>query len=334
MRLELNVPGLLAAPERLLAQLVLPDCAALRRWCVRAIARNTLPGRYGCIAELLRMPTAPLAALAWLGATDAGAEENVLLATPVHLRAGMHDLVLFAGPTLRINDDERLTLARDLAASFGATPRLSLAANQWFLHTPEPLAVSTTPLYRAQGETVRGNLPEGPDAARLHAWMNEWQMFLHSHAVNRERAARSEPTLNGFWIWGEGALPARDRERKVAVFAESLPMRGLGRWLGDAREHRALDNMLPVSGCHVIELTACVDALDADDAEGWQAAVQRVSQDYLQPVLDWLAGNPSAEAVLHAGDGKARLLRGGGGVLRRMQRVFGGREEPVVSEEQ
>lgn len=318
MKLDLYVPGLLAAPERLIATLSLPDAAALHAWCARAERLPSRRGRFGFIETALDVATAPLAALAWLGATGERAKPPLFLATLVHLQAGMTDLVLFSGPALQVSDDERARLAGDVSAFFDGEPALHFRAGQLFLQAPQHSAVRTTPLHAVRGQAVREHLPRGADAARLHGWMNELQMFLHGHAVNRERAARGLSSLNGIWPWGEGGIPRNAIHDGLAVFADSLPMRGLGVLLGTARERETLDRMLPPSGHHVIEISDCARALDADDAGGWQAAVEKVSDEILQPVLDWLATHRDAEAVLHAGDGTARRLRGGkDGWLRR-----------------
>lgn len=324
MKLELDIPGLLAAPARLAAQLDVPDAAALRDWCRRSRDTSAASGRDGYIRHALAMQHAPLAALAWLGATGEKPAAPVLFATPVHLAAGLHDLVLFAGPAIGATDAERARLAHDIAEAFGDSPMIRLAGRDLFLQVSHDLDLETTALHDAQGHAVRENLPRGRDARKVHAWMNELQMFLHDHSLNRDRAARGLPALNGLWFWGEGDLPDVP-PRQVTVFARTLPMRGLGLLLGDARDHRELGGMLPSSGHHVIEIPDCADALDADDAAAWRDAVQRVSREILQPVIRWFDAHRNAEAILHAGDGRARTLRGGPAWL---QRVF--RREPAL----
>lgn len=263
------------------------------------------------------MPGAPLAALAWLGETGAPPTGQVLFATPVHLQAGMHDLVLFAGPALQVTPTERAQLAADIAAFFGDTPAIRPAGKEMFLLPGNALDLHTRPLHEVQGETVRDRLPRGADARRAHTWMNELQMFLHDHAINRARAVAGQPVLNGLWLWGEGPLPARVDANGVVVFARTSVMRGLGRLIGEARDVTIMEEMLPDGGHRVIEITTCIDALDADDEAAWQHAVDDVATNVLQPVLAWLAATPGARCALYAGDGKVRELRGGSTAWRR-----------------
>ncbi|HEX7046948.1 MAG TPA: hypothetical protein VF275_05205 [Gammaproteobacteria bacterium] len=311
MKLDLYVPGLLAAPARLAANLPLPDAPALHEWCARSDAQPVRTGRFGFIETLLDVESAPLAALAWLGATGETAKSPVLFATPVHLQAGMSDLVLFSGPALRVSDDERERLAQDISEFFGDEPAMHFCDGRMFLQAPRNLDVQTTPLHEAQGGAVRDHLPRGADAPRMHGWMNELQMFLHGHALNKERTARGLPSLNGIWPWGEGEIPQAAKRKNLVVFAKTLSMRGLGLLLGETREYDVFERMLPSSGHHIIEVTDCIDALDADDINAWQSAVENVSSNVLQPALDWLAANRDAQAVLYAGDGVALHLRGG-----------------------
>lgn len=334
-KLELYIPGLLAAPGRLVGQLSLPDAPALQEWQRRCHVQKGLRGRYGPLRAWLATQHVPLAALAWLGAGEEKRPTGSLFrATPVHLVAGLNDLVLFSGGALKLAKEERARLVQDIAAFLDGAPEFVMLQDQVFLHTAQALDVQTVLLHEAQGKAVRANLPHGRDAPRVHMWMNELQMFLHDHPVNRERAARSLPPINGIWMDGEGPLSANTRLAGVRVFFDSLPIRGFGEIAGNAEQRGEVQTFLPREGHHVVEYSACITALDADDAETWCESVMRVSEDCLQPVLDWLQRSPSAEAVLHAGDGEVRTLRGGNdGVLRKFSRNFSRNENLRVVEE-
>lgn len=334
-KLELYIPGLLAAPARLAAHFDLPAAPALVSWCRKASVRTATRGRYGPLCDWLAVEKAPLAALAWIGAgCERSRTDGVLLATPVHFEAGMNDLVLFSGGGLEISDNERAQLAEDMTTFFGDSPTIEFAGGQLFIRTPEPFAVETTMLHEAQGKTVRANLPRGEDAVTLHAWMNELQMFLHGHDVNRARTARGIPTLNGIWFEGEGGLPDGTRIDGAVVHAESVFMRGLGILAGQTSGRGDIREWMPDEGHHIVEFRDCVDAQDADDIDHWRDAILNIDRDVLQPVMEWLAMNRNAEAVLHAGDGTARVLRGGGqGAVAKLLSRFARSERPKVTEE-
>src|SRR5690606_8135588 len=153
----------------------------------------------------------------------------------------------------------------------------------------------------------------------------------HAHPLNRERAARGLPALNGVWIWGEGQLPDIEHG-EVTVHARSLPLRGAGELLGMARAHAALDEMLPAEGHSIIEYDDCVRAIDADDVEAWRAAVARIDADVLRPVRAWLDAHRKASAVLYAGDGKARVLQSAS-LLARLRGRLRDAQMPALEEE-
>lgn len=334
-KLELYIPGLLAAPGRLVEQLTLPETPALQEWQRRCRMQEGLRGRYGPLRAWLATQHVPLAALTWLGAGETLPQPGSLFrATPVHLVAGMNDLVLFSGSALDVATEDQARLVQDIAKFLYGRPELVMRHDQVFLHAAQALDVQTVFLHEAQGKAVRANLPHGRDAPRVHAWMNELQMFLHDHPVNRARAARSLPPVNGIWIDGEGPLSTSTALAGVRVFADSLAMRGLGVVAGGAEPRDDVPSFLPHEGHHIVEYSACVQALDSEDAKAWRESVIRISEQCLPPVLDWLRLNPSAEAVLHAGDGKVRTLHGGSdGILQRFSRYFARNEDLRVVEE-
>lgn len=304
MNIHLHIPGLMAAPARLVQMLELPALAALRQWRTHAAVHPIPPGRFGFHARMLNMQKPPIAALAWLAATGERPARQVFLATPVHLQAGMSDLVLFTGRHFSLEDAERDALFGDAAEFFGEEPRLQVVEGAAFLQPPRPLEVITTPLQLAQGEGVRANLPRGKDAPVLHAWMNELQMFLHGHAVNRMRADTQRPPINGLWIWGEGALPAAERGN-LHFHGNTLFIRGLACLRGRFHALPADFTRLTPDAVHVVELTDCQDALDADDIDAWRRAVEALTDEWLAPVLNAVKAGGVESATLYPGDGAA-----------------------------
>lgn len=313
MKIELYVPGLLAVPGRHLDALRLPDLPVLNHWCARARAVAVADGRYGFISQQLSVSRPPLAALAWLGAFGHAPERQTFHATPVHLQAGLRDVVLFAGGGLEVAEPELKAIVADANRHFDHEPTLVVAGGQLFLQASAQLDVHTVPLHCVQGATLRQHLPSGRNAGQLNSWVNELQMFLHSHEINQRRAAQGRPQLNGIWVWGEGGLPSTTRSTNVMVHAESPHMRGLGALLGASVARPAAAHHLQIEGehnRHIVEFDACARALDADDTLAWQASVADVARHWLQPVLDQVHSGECSEAVLYGGDGVARHLNG------------------------
>ena len=139
------------------------------------------------------------------------------------------------GLMLRPADELGLSAAEaaDLAASLAAlgmelyTP----VPTRWYLRLPAPPDLITTPLDRVAGEYLSAHLPQGRDAGRLMARVNEAQMLLHDHPANQDRERRGLAAVNGLWLWGGGELP-RPAEQSVVVASDVGQVQVLARALG------------------------------------------------------------------------------------------------------
>lgn len=140
-------------------------------------------------------------------AGDAGSD-TWLRADPVWMDVGSQ-LVMKAWGDLGLTAAEASDLAGPLAESFEAAGLAfsAPAPERWYLRlggTDEP---RTTPPDELAGRDCGDHLPAGPDAASWRRLMNETQMTLHNHPVNRERRAAGRPPANSLWFWGTGTLP-------------------------------------------------------------------------------------------------------------------------------
>jgi hypothetical protein len=199
-------------------------------------------------------------------------------ADPVMLRAGRDRVLVFDLQPTDLSADEADDLLRELARHFGPLGwRFETAgATRWYARLPAPLAVTTRPLVDVVGRSLGVHLPEGADAARFRAWLNEAQMVLHHADVNRARELRGEHPVNGLWLWGCGSLPAPAPCTGVEVVPTDALARGVALHAGcgfvDARD--AVGRPGPVL-CPDLALQR--SALD-DDAEAWWAALAGVEQ--------------------------------------------------------
>lgn len=153
------------------------------------------------------LPSAPLCLSAVRPPADPGAVW--FHADPVHLRPDRDRLLLFAGPSLAIRDDEAESLTDTFNRHF-ATDGLRLVKagpSNWFLRVPEAPRLCTWSLHRVVGRPVDAYLPWGPDAKTWERWQTEAQMLFFSHPVNEERARLGRPAISGVWTWGGGVLP-------------------------------------------------------------------------------------------------------------------------------
>ncbi len=141
---------------------------------------------------------------------DGGAAGDAywLRVDPVHLRV-MRDRIVLAPDQPVLTADEARQLADSIGAHFGDTLHpLPLVPQRWYLPFAQPPALTTTARSLAAGRDIRPLLPQGEDAVRIRAWLNEVQMLLHDHPVNQAREARGIEPVNALWLWGGGVRPS------------------------------------------------------------------------------------------------------------------------------
>jgi hypothetical protein len=144
------------------------------------------------------------------GAASSTPGQWALLATPVHLEAGLRTLSLAAEGILALEPGEAEALAADFNRVFaGGGVRLLQARDALLLCVFDaPLEAATTDPEQVAGGDVFAALPSGADAPRLRRLQTEIEMWLFEHEVNAARGARSVPPISSLWLWGGGALGA------------------------------------------------------------------------------------------------------------------------------
>ncbi len=153
------------------------------------------------------LPTAPLCHLADSG--DAGESRCLLHADPIYLRPDQDRLLAFDFHRQPLEPDEANAFVAAFNAHF-AEDGLELLAphpTRWYLAVDECPQAQFQPLSEILGRNIDLFLPEGPDARRWRAWLNEIQMLFHGLPVNAEREAQRRWPVSGLWFSGAGRLP-------------------------------------------------------------------------------------------------------------------------------
>jgi hypothetical protein len=177
------------------------------------------------------LPTAALCLLA--EAPDVAPHGCWFHADPVYLRPDRDRLLLFAGPSLGLQESEAEALISAFNLHF-AEDGLALKAirpGRWYLRVRDIPELRTWPLHRVHGHSVDGSLPTGLDAGAWMRWQNEAQMLFFQHPVNRARELAGRPTIGGVWTWGGGRLPKVPGGPSL-TFADHLLAVGLARASG------------------------------------------------------------------------------------------------------
>jgi hypothetical protein len=211
-------------------------------------------------------------------------------ADPVHMQLMLDHLRLGGGSDFSLDADEAAALLATLQQHLaGEVNLLAPAPTRWYARFTQPIKAQTTPLDQARGQSVRPNLPRGPDGGKLQRLMNEAQMLLHDHPVNLRREDRGQETVNSLWFWGGGqlAIPSplpglvlAEEPLALALAAASgtpslpLPQRFDPAAYGHTDLLVVLDSLWPLS---------CDGRIEA-----WQQALSRLEEAWFKPILDGL----------------------------------------------
>lgn len=138
--------------------------------------------------------------------TDPGnADAHWLCADPVHLAFNREHLLLQGFEQHEIGLDEAHSLAATLNETFADLGEFVIATpNRWYLRLHQPADASFHALDEVIGRPIRHFLPGGEQARRWQRTLNELQIVLHNHAVNPQREAAGQRSINSLWLWGAG----------------------------------------------------------------------------------------------------------------------------------
>jgi hypothetical protein len=180
--------------------------------------RTELLTALGLGASLARYPQAALTRFA---DADDGADGCWLLATPMHVAAGLTDLTPMAleGESA-LQDEEREELAAVLVPHLrDAGFELHVGAGgAWLLRSERLLDVVTAAPATAVIQGLDAAMPQGRDSAVLKRLLTELQMLLHEHPVNVARARR-----------GAGAIGRIEPRVLPEAYGEDAYLRGVYR---------------------------------------------------------------------------------------------------------
>lgn len=225
--LSLLVPGLLRPPESGAAPA--PRLPAAEKWLARAdLTREPGSGDAWLLRQWGLSDDAPVAALSLAG-EGLPASGNWLRADPIHQQVIRHATLLHGDAVLALTREEADQAVGALNAFFGADGLAFHAPHpgRWYVEIGTRQPPRTTPLAQLAGTNPFGHLPEGEERAFWRGVFGEAQMLLASLPFNATREAAGQPTLNGIWLWGGGALPASLPSPFAHVYADTALARGL-----------------------------------------------------------------------------------------------------------
>lgn len=306
MQLHLVLPGLVwpnAGASGLAAGLDLP---ALESMLVHArIAHGPAMSFESWLGKAFGLPPdrVPVAALRRLGERDnASVEGEWLCADPVHLHFAREHLLLTDAFDLGLSAAEAATLLEGLNEHFLPTEPDFLrfearSARRWYLRLRSPARAEFSPLNDVAGRPVARFMPRGEDSSRWQKIINESQVFLHNHPLNREREAAGLHAVNSLWLWGPGALPDKIVAPAPVVRAADRLTCGLARAAGVRPD--GLTGRLPSQDAFIVVDTLHRPSLYLD-IDAWRTALIELESQWFKPLLAALKSRKLAKLRITA----------------------------------
>ncbi|MDH3761646.1 MAG: hypothetical protein OEU50_11745 [Gammaproteobacteria bacterium] len=132
-----------------------------------------------------------------------------LLFRAVHLRPDLHNAIIVPISHDREDLHDIIILINDLYDIFNVDCDISAIDEGMFLmdlkafeapaHYPHILSVL--------GKPANPYIEQSRQHLQWYKLLNEMQMFLHAHDLNRDRERRGRLAINSLWFWGGGRVP-------------------------------------------------------------------------------------------------------------------------------
>ncbi len=224
-----------------------------------------------------------------------------LRADPASMRPDMASArLLSCGAELALSADEAEALLRPLQPLFGdeGFPISAPLPGRWYLCLPaEAKLPAFAPPEVVFGDDLFAHLPEGDAGRRWRRLLNEAQVILHHHPVNRIRIHAGRLPVNSLWFWGGGRLPQHVRARHPWVFSDDVLIRAL--CLAAGSTCRTADPS--TVGAQATAGSGAMQAMALHDLRDRLDAVE-LDRHWLAPLLETLG---RGSLLLDFGDGMA-----------------------------
>lgn len=129
--------------------------------------------------------------------------DDYLIVEPTHLRADRDRLLIAESEILQLNEEEANEIISAVNQHFAGEIKLKLIKEDlWLLGTNLDLSdLVSYPIVDIIGENIDDYLPLGKSRMMLHKLMNEIQMLLFDHPVNKLRSEDGLLAVNSLWLW-------------------------------------------------------------------------------------------------------------------------------------
>jgi hypothetical protein len=240
---------------------------------------------------------------------------------PVAIQPNRDHLMMLGNDLLDISEQEAEQIISEINATYHDQPwqLLMLSPKQWVLELKSTPKINTHTLKTVLGKKINEYLPTGEDAKTWHALLNELQMLLHTHPVNRTREANGLPTINSVWFWGEGKLPgnidisASEKNKWAQCWSNHTTTLALAKLADIPRVDCPLNanNWFEhaITPGHHLVVTDKLDITDITmDPFDWWQALSDMNEQWFAPLLSALKSNSLNKLTLLSGEGRSYVL--------------------------
>ncbi len=211
-----------------------------------------------------------------------------LCADPVHLRFHHERVILADAGAFELEDDEAAAIVAALNGEFADIGQFHTAtARRWYLRLNAAVDHVAEPISAVAGKRIAGE-PLGAKQP-LTRTINEIQMFLHNHPLNKRRESAGYPAVNSVWLWGGGTLPGVSAAPYTKVWSNDPLSTGLACAAGIKRQPQAasLAAVLENAGRddkQLVVLDQLLGPMLYENAEDWRQAWLALENDWFAPL--------------------------------------------------
>ena len=134
--------------------------------------------------------------------------DSNLLFRAIHLKADMHSAIVLPLEDNQVNKDDISIIINDLRDLFKVDCDIVEVQNGlWLMHLHQCRPAQHYPHFLSiLGKKADPYIEQSRQALPWYKLVNEMQMFMHQHDINRDRQASGLLPINSLWLWGAGNL--------------------------------------------------------------------------------------------------------------------------------
>ncbi len=188
-------------------------------------------------------PNEGLAALRYWGQTGDRSGAWMAAADPVHLEATMNNLRVHVLRKHEMPAIDLRALFNHLQLTLGSENDFDFAriGSCGYLRGGQHVTTAKVSADIADRCNVDEFMPDNESTAQYHRLLNEMQMALHDHEVNKNRESAGLRAVNSLWLWGGGTAPEKEVRSIPPLFTNDPLFKGywesctgvVDKWTGD-----------------------------------------------------------------------------------------------------